>query len=134
MIPKLDDLFVKHHTAVALKKLNFTEPCLAYYWADKPTFHYTVKYDNHNVLITRASAPLIDQVIKWFELKHAISIELFLDVTLAWNYTIRPMGPASSIDDVYTSPYVYCSLRRDADLAAIDHIIEILNDKSSKQE
>lgn len=135
MIPKLEHLFVSHHTSVALKKLKFNDPCIAYYWAEKPTFHYTVKYYDHNLLHTRASAPLFDQVIEWFERIHFIAIETALDETLSWVYRITPTGPESSIDQAYESKYVYCGKRRDAIIDAINHVIILLtNDNSSKQE
>ncbi len=135
MIPKLEDLFVPHHTAVELKRLEFHDPCIAFFWAEKPTFHYTVKYYDHNLLSTKASAPLFDQVIEWLERTHFIAIETALDETLSWVYRITPTGPGSSIEQAYESKYVYCGKRKDAVIDAINHVIILLtNDNGSKQE
>lgn len=133
MIPKLEDLFLDHTGSKKLKALGFIEPCIAYYWIDKPTFHYTIKYDNYNYLPIRVSAPLFDQVLRWLELKHSIGIEIALDDTLSWVYRITPVGPESVLKQSYQSDFVYCNGRHNALIDAIDFTIELLYENYSSK-
>ncbi len=76
---EMKSLFLPYNLAKIAKTIGFNYPCFAFYWDqdwnDKETFHYTVKYSNHNVLPSRVSAPLYDQIITWFEKVHHKIIE-----------------------------------------------------------
>lgn len=65
--------FCDYNTSRMVKELGFKEECIAYYWANKDTFHWTIPpYRNHNELPTRISVPSWQQIEKWLWEEHKL--------------------------------------------------------------
>jgi len=63
----MKDLFVSYALAVALKEKGFDEPCFAWYdWVGKELFINDRSFQD----INPTNAPLYQQVIDWFMVKH----------------------------------------------------------------
>jgi len=116
---KFKSMFVDWDMSKRLKAVGFDEPCFAYFWTTKDTFHYTVRYENHNTTVARVSAPLIHQVIDWFDSK-----KIYIDIDHAlgndWEFTISNGGITSDADDRSFDT------RHKAMLAAIDTALKIV--------
>lgn len=116
---KFKAMFVDWKLALRLKAIGFTEPCFAYYWTMKDTFHYTVRYENHNRIGLKVSAPLWQQVIDWLDSK-----KLFIDIDHEfgedWAFTIDNGGNGHSGDEI-----AYMD-RTQATKFAIDSAISII--------
>jgi hypothetical protein len=103
---KFKKMFVGWEIAKRLKNIGFDEPCFAYYWLLKDTFHYTVKYENHNQLVSKVSAPLWHQVIDWFDNKR-IFIDIDHEFGEDWEFCIDEGGTGHSGDEEsYSSRHV----------------------------
>jgi len=73
----MKDLFVTYEQAVQLKELGFDEPCFGSWEIEKtdiPTYTHsiTTSYKNSNHPIGKTTAPLKQQVFRWFRDKHNI--------------------------------------------------------------
>lgn len=81
----MQENFTPYNEAIELKKLRYTEPCFSFYSCDnKDKIYYcvdpddlTLNWDNHSKhdynnlsYVYRTSAPLYQQVFKWFRDKH----------------------------------------------------------------
>ena len=130
--------FVPYTESLALKELGFDEPCLAQYR----------KYDvgdatldigfSKNELISKfdnlslfCSAPLYQQVFRWFREKYKISGEISSDYYLEgkdneWEYNIYQLGKE---DDGYVGTIPIFKTPEDAELACLKKLIEIVKEK-----
>lgn len=112
-------LFVDWEISKRLKNVGFDVPCFAYYWAIKDTFHYTVKYENHNHFVSRVSAPLIQQVLDWFDQKK-VYIDIDHEFGEDWTFCVDNGGNGHSGDEVCYSD------RLTATLVAINKALVII--------
>lgn len=76
--------FVTYEQAIELKKLGFAEPCFSFYSKDSDVLCFDVDPDDHTLewydqssieirnfsWVYRTSAPLKQQVFRWFREKH----------------------------------------------------------------
>lgn len=116
---KFKMLFVDWEFAKRLKAIGFDEPCFAYYWMIKDTFHYTVRYENHNSFVSRVSAPLIQQVVDWCDTQH-VFIDVDHEFGEDWEFTLDNGGNGHFGDKtLYTS-------RFEATKHAIDLALKII--------
>ena len=139
----MNDQFVPFEIALQLKKLGFDELCLAYYASPKKLRYVKTSHDEsfiaahwtNSKLIgylkcfmiigakskTLCTAPLYQQVFKWFRNEH--SLESFIEPAgyLGYSYDIG--------GDTYSSPegLEY----EEAELACIYKLIEIVNSQKS---
>lgn len=74
--------FIPYEQALALKELGFNEPCVNLYNKDTQELMYIpvesvvmIKISNHNTT-NHCSAPLYQQVFRWFRNKHKLSGEI----------------------------------------------------------
>lgn len=115
---KFKEMFVDWELSKRLKVAGFDEPCFAYFWMHKDTFNYTVRYENHNRSPLKAAAPLLQQVLEWFDSKR-IFIDVDHEFGVDWSYCVDTHGNGHSGNDVsYTS-------RKIATLKAINKALKI---------
>ena len=86
--------FVTYEIALALKELGFDEPCLARFTAQKDLVTSGCYTDSDPIMLgvcnsdiheSNVAAPLWQQVIDWFELKHGIiivEIPIYINVAI----------------------------------------------------
>ena len=84
--------FVTYEIALELKQLGFDEPCFGYYNSGVKNpleVEYSIPYDHKEYL----SAPLYQQVFRWFEEKYSYFVDIRTDTTpneiLGFDYTIK---------------------------------------------
>ena len=84
--------FVPYEIAKELKELGFNEPCLAWWFKDSvvsvPTETRSF-WSDWNVTVTRISAPLWQQVFRWFIEKHQLNGVPYYDIAGKWDYNIQ---------------------------------------------
>jgi hypothetical protein len=62
--------FIPYEQALALKELGFDEPCIKYFWTDGMFAKNYENPFNHNKRNNTISAPLYQQVFRWFREKY----------------------------------------------------------------
>jgi hypothetical protein len=84
--------FVTYEIALELKQLGFDEPCFGYYNSgvkNSLEVEYSIPYDHKEYL----SAPLYQQVFRWFEENYSYFVDIRTDTTpneiLGFDYTIK---------------------------------------------
>ena len=76
----MKEQFCDYETSKKLKELGFDEECIAYYWANKDTFHWIIPpAKDHNKLPTRISIPTWQQVKQWIYGTYQAYIQLDFD-------------------------------------------------------
>jgi hypothetical protein len=127
--------FCTYEQALALKELVFNEPCFSFY-IDVDNFLYTnQKWLNYNLNDKRISAPLYQQVFRWFREKYNLCGEVYTVNMGAIDYTFQIRDLYS--EDVkhnnfeaYTGGYIGTFLTyEEAEQACLDKLIEICKTK-----
>ena len=127
--------FCTYEQALALKELGFNEPCFSFY-IDVDNFLYTnQKWLNYNLNDKRISAPLYQQVFRWFREKYNLCGEVYTVNMGAIDYTFQIRDLYS--EDVkhnnfeaYTGGYIGTFLTyEEAEQACLDKLIEICKTK-----
>lgn len=72
----MKNLFVPYKIAVLAKQYGFNEKCLTYYGFNKKLKkdNFGAWFLNKTMVTTQASAPIYQQIIDWFRIKHGIDI------------------------------------------------------------
>jgi hypothetical protein len=112
--------FVPYTEALALKELGFDEPCFGLYHNDK-TFYPTQCKSHEQYHGQICSAPLYQQVFKFFREKHRISpvITCYSELGNAWKYHIPNEGGEKGF-------YTY----EEAELECLVKLIEIVKNQT----
>ena len=129
----MEEQFIAHKHALALKELGFDEPCLAF-WDGKNTdaFYFNnirdasgdyVPFQKHDRL-KWFGAPLKSQVFEWFREKYNlvfnfISYNIVKPAEYHWSITWNDEAKTSGIVKTY----------EEAESACIDKLIELCHDK-----
>ena len=116
--------FVTYEQALALKELGFDEPCFGYY--DNGVFIFWYDSKQETELLLNCSAPLKQQVFRWFRNEHQFDGW----ATPCYTYTsdgkfysfIIENGKESEIDGSYDDFKTY----EEAESACVDKLIEII--------
>lgn len=127
--------FVTYNQALALKELEFDEPCLARFFKvgdEKEIFIYFNTPSNENTDVT-VITPLKSQVFEWFRGKHNLYSEIR---TFVWDYDKKELGfsvrtylnPIDIETERLIHPEVY-ETYEEAESACIDKLIEIIKNK-----
>ena len=84
--------FVPHDIAKQLKELGFSEPCLAW-WFEESTVSVPTEtrsfWSDWNVNPKRISAPLWQQVFRWFIEKYQLNGVPYYNFVGKWDYNIQ---------------------------------------------
>jgi len=122
--------FVKYNEALELKKIGFNEPCFC--WFDE-RFKDDLLQDkickNDALFMTEldCSAPIHQQVFRWFREKHQLEGDIthLNDGRLKWGYMIKNI-----VDSGYESKILACESKFDtfeeAEVACIKKLIEVV--------
>lgn len=124
--------FCTYKQAMALKELDFDEPCLAF-WDGKNTdaFYFNnirdasgdyVPFQKHDRL-KWFGAPLCQQAFRWFREKHGVYTEIFVDDDKTFGFMITHFTSEGRVD----SPVKYGHITyEEAEQACLDKLIEIV--------
>jgi hypothetical protein len=128
--------FVGYTEALALKKLRFDEPCLAFFWntgkfytcADYPhsiSYHLQNQLGDYNYDTT--SAPLYQQAFRWFREKYNLDKVIYPTLGSEGNYYINIFQNYNSDNSLYWN----CSYEtlEEAELECLKKLIEIVKRK-----
>jgi hypothetical protein len=74
----MNNEFVSYEIALKLKELGFDEPCFGKIYADGGNEQLSYPYKNSDQIgkVTSCSAPLYQQVFRWFREKYDIDISI----------------------------------------------------------
>jgi hypothetical protein len=115
--------FLPYEQALALKELGFDEPCFAYFKDEE--FQYPNPYEpfkNSEMKSWCITAPLYQQVFRWFREKHNISSFVkrdFKDTEMIGYY----YGVEGTEIDIYSKNY---NSYEEAEFECIKKLIEII--------
>ena len=112
----MNKLWVPYDIAVKLKEVGFNSDCIYHYkktdnsHTTTPTFELSHPFGfNYNMLDTRISAPLYQQVFDWLRLTHGIGISINYNTNVAYEIEFRLISHNQTIgnlelsDDFYTA-------------------------------
>ena len=119
--------FCTYEQALALKELEFDEPCIGYYYNEK------IYFDSPGVNLTGPSGeqplPLKQQAFRWFREKH----ELFVLIGVR---SVTPFKFYYSITDIRGNEIdcnlSYINTYEEAEQACLDKLIEITKTKNKQ--
>lgn len=126
--------FVSYEVALKLKELGFDEPCLCAYDKNEMLYHshktdklFTILNSN---LSNQCSAPLYQQIFRWFREKHNLYAVIIPTITMYW--TFKTMTVVEGIVEV--APYNHVDgndypTYEEAELEGIKYLISILKNK-----
>lgn len=126
--------FVSYEQAVALKELGFDEPCFGIFVNQKWCLIFTEKQISNEVI----SAPLKQQVFRWFREKYSLEIILCPDCfnepsKLLREYKIISIDKSIILDQCTDQKHWIrkgCFVSyEEAESAAIDKLIEIIKEQ-----
>ncbi len=126
---KIGNEFIPYEQALALKELGFDEFCLAKYQKLSETANYQLqllqKERNCNRLDTAISAPLYQQVFRWFREKY--QIDSCIHRNGGMNIDERGFLPHYEVIIRYKSPELKCVKysHEEAELECLKKLIEI---------
>ena len=126
--------FVSYEVALKLKELGFDEPCLCAYDKNEMLYHshktdklFTILNSN---LSNQCSAPLYQQIFRWFREKHNLYAVIIPTITMYW--TFKTMTVVEGIVEV--APYNHVDgndypTYEEAEHEGIKYLISILKNK-----
>ena len=127
----MSEEFIPYEQALALKKLGFDEPCLAYYnkgelfsftqICNEPLKGHYIKMSN------RLCAPLYQQAFRWFRENYELHSTLTSISQESWQYHITK--PGESLGTLYDEDYY---TYEEAELACLIKLIEIIKLKKDE--
>mgnify|MGYP003658450848 CR=1 FL=1 len=118
--------FVPYEQALALKELEFDEPCFSFYDSEKELYESEGVYKkDYNVFGEEVLSPLYQQAFRWFREKYNIDCyvesKLLITGDSIYDYTILVNEGDEWEDDVRYKTY------EEAELACLIKLIEIAN-------
>jgi hypothetical protein len=131
------NLFLPYELALELKNLGFNEPCLFDYNRFN-TEHLNdsyFEYANYNTSEKMVSAPLFQQVFKWFREKYnldaSMSVNVWGEKQTSYRITggIKGVIEANSYGALYDIDTEYYNSYEEAELECIKKLIEISKNK-----
>jgi hypothetical protein len=142
--------FVTYELALRMKQLGFDEPCLAYYVETEFTatsdamlflinrndtiIHNNSTYLSNDIYEGVISAPLFQQVFRWFREKYDLLNDIGISASRRndinkWMYSIIYLDR-----NTYTHSEKTYNTYEEAELACLKKIIEIVEQKNKKDE
>ena len=122
--------FISYEQAVALKELGFDEPCFGNYEDGKDSFYLfeqNFKENTNSYYDEEVSAPLKQQVFKWFRENHQLNSWVYNSDLNKYFFTILQNGRIVKANKSFLT-------YEEAELACLNKLIEIVkNDNTSKQ-
>jgi hypothetical protein len=127
--------FVSYKMALALKELEFDQPCFTYYYNINGNIRTGIEVHIHNAWtyagtkkIANTLAPLYQQVFKWFREKHDI------DISINTTYSRYNENTSKKYSGVIDNKTVFINIGfydtyEEAELAGLQKMIEIIENK-----
>jgi hypothetical protein len=135
--------FIPFQQALELKELGFDEECLFAYYGKSDLFNfkesdYELCGDRHNSSFKedgRVSAPLYQQVFRWFREKHNLYAVIIPTITMYW--TFKTMTVVEGIVEV--PPYNHVDgndypTYEEAEVESVKELIKIVKQQITKPE
>lgn len=126
--------FVKYEQAVGLKKLDYTEQCLAYYGQRKKLFPIDTDFKSFRGLGDGClAAPLKQQVFRWFRVKYNQNsfIELVYQDGVKYDYVLYADKDEEECENFGDGPF---DTYDEAEEACIDKLIEIVKQQKNDKD
>ena len=119
--------FVGYNEALALKELGFNEPCFGA-WVNNELF--ITENENpkiQSLSINQCTAPLYQQVFRWFREKYGCHIEIYYNLPRnQWEWCIHKLPEYDQIEDETCSFY---DSYEEAELECLKKLISIVKNK-----
>jgi len=113
--------FISYEQALALKKLGFDEPCLSYYKNDTLSDFFEI------VKNSEISAPLKQQVFRWFREKYGYCVSIrkryYHDAEVEYNYFIYAPNSNEHLEHNLLDEY---ESWEEAEIACINDLIKLV--------
>ena len=126
----MEKLFLPYELALEIKTLGFDEPCLFDYnrWNTERLNDSYFNYVNYNAGETMVSAPLFQQVFKWFREKYNLDKVIYPTLGSEGNYYINIFKNYNSDNSLYWN----CSYEtlEEAELECLKKLIDIVKNKN----
>ncbi len=121
--------FVTYEQALALKELGFDEPCLMVYNYKKQVIlnnkiPYKERTNQPNPYL--CTAPLKQQVFRWFREKYGLYPEIFVDDNKTFGFLISSFIEEGRLDKPITRQF---NTYDEAELGCVKQLIEIIDRK-----
>jgi hypothetical protein len=117
--------FIPYEQASELKELGFDEPCFGKIYADGGSEQLSYPYKNSDQIgkVTSCSAPLYQQVFRWFREKHS----LFHSIDpLGYNMCLGLVGQLGKLKSCNVPNY---GTYEEAELECVKELISIVKNK-----
>ena len=122
----IESNFVPYQIAVDMKSIGFDEPCFGFYRKEKL---YLCDYKNVNEeKISIISAPLYQQVFRFFREKYMLSGEIYIFKNI-WNFDIEDIKNSMQL---YTSDVMCYNSYEEAETECLKKLIEIVKEQNTK--
>ena len=124
--------FIGYNEALALKELGFDESCFSYYKNDQfsDILEEVINSEMRNVnneIDDYISAPLYQQVFRWFREKYGCHIEIYYNLPRnQWEWCIHKLPEYDQIEDETCSFY---DSYEEAELECLKKLISIVKNK-----
>ncbi len=122
--------FIPYEQSLELKELGFDEPCFGKIYADGGSEQLSYPYKNSDQIgkVTSCSAPLYQQVFRWFREKHNLYAVIIPTITMYW--TFKTMTVVEGIVEV--PPYNHVGgndypTYEEAEVESVKELISIIN-------
>jgi hypothetical protein len=124
--------FIPYEQALELKELGFDEPCFGKIYADGGSEQLSYPYKNSDQIgkITSCSAPLYQQVFRWFREKYQLSSWIYTSYDEKFYYSILK-DKRFMISEFYTVtkikiPNKIYNTYEESELACLNKLIRIV--------
>jgi len=128
--------FISYEQALALKELEFDEPCFSIYYSKDKSFswHHHKDHTNDEPMLDNGefniSAPLYQQAFRWFREQH----DLYHVITIADLGKYETGNPdfqcvIYSKHPVLITDVIKCNTYEEAEQACLDKLIKIVKNK-----
>ena len=124
--------FITYEQSLALKELGFDESCFGYY--DNGVFIFWYDSEQESELLLNCSAPLKQQVFRWFREKRKIeaTVACYYSKILGISYEERQYHCHIVRDGVTTKGPKFKTYE-ESELACIDKLIELVKNKKDEK-
>ena len=136
----MENEFIPHEQALALKELGFNEPCFATFYKKKLSqypnsreeetgfnatpFEVVKNSEVAGLIADTISAPLYQQAFRWFREKYKLHSYIIDSKSYNWYFNIDDM-----IKDDVISEVLYFNTYEEAESACLRKLIEIIKNK-----
>lgn len=123
--------FVPYKQALALKALRFNEPFFGYWKSKNWLIQEKTRTDGYTHADQECSAPIFQQVFRWFREKYDLFCEIQIDRTAEpkFCFDIFQYGHFGNYDEIRIGEWYLYRTQEEAELECLKKLIEIVKRK-----